>query len=625
MSEVEPSKEQTAAQTTEPSRFDSKAFLSTLTSRPGIYKMLDQQADVLYVGKAKNLKNRVSSYFRASGLTNKTVALVSKIDQVEITVTHSETEALLLEHNLIKTLKPPYNILLRDDKSYPYIVLSKDKDYPRMGSYRGAHRKDRNLFGPYPSGGAVRESLNLLQKMFKIRSCEESFFKNRTRPCLQYQINRCSGPCVKLISPEDYQTDIRHASMFLQGKNQNIITELGEQMEAAANDLNYEKAAQIRDQISQLRQVQESQYVSGQSGNVDVVVIARQSGACCVQLLTIRDGQVLGGKSYFPKPKLEDSEEEIISAFLPQLYLNHTGRIPDQIVLNSAPEDLQCITDALTQVSGRPITITDRVRGHRQRWKALAITNAEQAITSFLANRQNVFQRLDALQTALDLDTIPQRIECFDISHTSGNQTVASCVVFGQAGAQKSDYRKFNIDGITPGDDYAAIAQAVKRRYTRLKKGEGKIPDILLIDGGKGQFSQAKKILTELQIEDILLVGVAKGAGRRPGLETLILDNNRQINLDANSPALHLIQQVRDEAHRFAITGHRARRGKAQTRSTLEDIQGVGAKRKRNLLNHFGGLQAIKTASAEEIAKTPGISNAMAEEIYNSLHNDADK
>ena len=608
--------------TTEVSSFDSKAFLSTLTKRPGIYKMLDHQAEVLYVGKAKNLKNRVSSYFRATGLNNKTVALVSKINQIEITITHSETEALLLEHNLIKNLKPPYNILLRDDKSYPYIVLSKDKDYPRMGSYRGAHRKDRNLFGPYPSGGAVRESLNMMQKMFKIRSCEESFFRNRTRPCLQYQINRCSGPCVKMISVEDYQQDVRHASMFLQGKNQKVITELGDQMEKAANNLQYEKAGEIRDQIGQLRQVQESQYVSGQSGNVDVVVVARQSGACCVQLLTIRDGSVLGGKSYFPKPKLDDTEEQIVSAFLPQLYLNHTGRIPDQIVLDSVPEDAECIADALTQVSGRPIAITNKVRGLRQRWKALAITNAEQAVTSFLANRQNVFQRLDALQQALDMDSLPQRIECFDISHTSGEQTVASCVVFGQAGAQKADYRKFNIEGITPGDDYAAIAQAVKRRYTRLKKGEGKIPDILLIDGGKGQFSQAKGILTELQIEDVLLVGVAKGAGRRPGLETLILDNDVQINLDANSPALHLVQQIRDEAHRFAITGHRARRGKAQTRSVLEGIAGVGAKRKRSLLKHFGGMQAIKSASAEEIAKTPGISNAMADDIYNSLHND---
>ena len=604
------------------SEFDSKAFLSTLTIRPGIYKMLDHKAEVLYVGKAKNLKNRVSSYFRASGLTNKTVALVGKINQIEITITHSETEALLLEHNLIKSLKPPYNILLRDDKSYPYIVLSKDSDYPRMGSYRGKYRKDRKLFGPYPSGSAVRESLNMLQKMFKIRSCEESFFRNRTRPCLQYQINRCSAPCVQHISEADYQNDIRHASMFLQGKNQNIITELGDQMEAAALELEYERAARIRDQISQLRQVQESQYVSGQSGNVDVVVVARQSGACCVQLLTIREGQVLRGKSYFPKPKLEDSEEEIISAFLPQLYLNHTGRIPDQIVLNSVPDDADCIADALSQVSDRRITISDKVRGHRQRWKALATTNAEQALTSYLANRQNVYQRLDALQSALDLDSIPQRIECFDISHTSGNQTVASCVVFGQAGAQKSDYRKFNKEGITPGDDYAAIAQAVKRRYTRLKKGEGKIPDILLIDGGKGQFSQAKAILTELQIEGVLLVGVAKGTGRRPGLETLILDNNKQLNLNANSPALHLIQQIRDEAHRFAITGHRARRGKALTRSTLEDIQGIGAKRKRNLLNHFGGLQAIKSASAEEIAKTPGISQAIAQDIYNNLHSD---
>ncbi|MCV6613128.1 MAG: excinuclease ABC subunit UvrC [Amphritea sp.] len=603
--------------------FDSKAFLSRLTRRPGIYQMYNLAGDILYIGKAKNLKNRVSSYFRSTGLTPKTQALVSRIADIQVTVTNSEMEALLLEQNLIKQNRPPYNILLRDDKSYPYIFVSTSQEYPAVRFHRGAKRQKGKYFGPYPSSNAVRDSLAILQKVFRIRQCEDSFFKNRSRPCLQYQIKRCSGPCVGIPDADAYQTDIRHAMMFLEGKNSTIMTELAQQMESASERLDFENAAIYRDQISSLQQVQEQQYVSGQSGNADVIGCAIQSGAVCMHMLFVRGGRVIGSKVYHPKVSLEESEAELLSAFLAQWYLGSGREIPSTVITRIEIEDKDCLEEALTERCGKKVTLAHNVRSEKAGWQRLAQTNAEQNLQSHLASKKNIYNRYLALQEALQLDSIPQRLECFDISHSSGEATVASCVVFDRNGPLKSDYRHFNIEGITAGDDYAAMHQALTRRYTRLKKGEGKLPDILLIDGGKGQVAQAVDVLTELQVTDVLIVGVAKGSDRKAGLETLIMaDSGEEVVLRSDSPALHLIQHIRDEAHRFAITGHRARRGKARKTSSLEGIPGVGPKRRKELLRHFGGIQMIEKASVEEIAKVSTISRKIAEDIYASLHPD---
>ncbi|MBY4677213.1 excinuclease ABC subunit UvrC [Marinobacterium arenosum] len=601
--------------------FDARAFLARLTSRPGVYQMYDAAGELLYIGKAKNLKNRVGSYFRSSGLSIKTQALVAKIADIQVTVTNSETEALLLEQNLIKAHRPPYNILLRDDKSYPYIFVSDKDQYPAVRFNRGARNKGGRYFGPFPSGGAVRESLNLLQKLFRIRQCEDSFFKNRSRPCLQYQINRCSGPCVGLISPEAYQQDLRHATMFLEGKNKAILAELAESMEQASMALEFEQAATYRDQISSLQQVQEQQYVTGMSGDADVIGVALQPGGVSVHMLYVRGGRIIGSKVFHPRVSVEDSEADILSAFLAQWYLGSQREIPNLVITSFELADRAALEEALMERRGRKVALQHSVRGERAGWQRLAQTNAEQQLASYLANKQNVYNRFLALQEALELESLPQRLECFDISHSSGEATVASCVVFDRNGPLKSDYRRFNIEGITGGDDYAAMHQALERRYTRIKKGEGKLPDILLIDGGKGQVSQALEVLEQLQIDEVLVVGVAKGPSRRAGLEVLLLgDSGTEVTLAGDSPALHLVQHIRDESHRFAITGHRARRGKARKQSTLEGIPGVGPKRRRELLRHFGGLQAMQSASIEEIAKVSTISRTLAEQIYAALH-----
>ncbi|NVK44607.1 MAG: excinuclease ABC subunit UvrC [Oceanospirillaceae bacterium] len=603
--------------------FDAKAFLARLTSRPGVYQMYGADDAILYVGKAKNLKKRVSSYFRSTGLAPKTRALVARIAHVEVTVTNSETEALLLEQNLIKEQRPPYNILLRDDKSYPYIFVSDQDAYPAMRFHRGARRRKGRYFGPYPSGGAVRETLNLMQKLFRIRSCEDSFYRNRTRPCLQYQIDRCTGPCVDLVTPEDYARDLRLATLFLEGKSQMAMQELAEQMEAAAARLDFEQAARFRDQISQLQRIQEQQYVSGLEGDADVVGCALKAGAVGVHMLYVRGGRIIGSKVFHPKVSVEDSESDVLSAFLAQWYLGSAREIPDQVIVPFELEDADALEQALAQRRGRKVAVQYRVRGDKAGWQRLAQTNAEQQLASHLASKQNVYNRFLALQQVLGLDAVPRRLECFDISHSSGEATVASCVVFDHNGPLKSDYRHFNIDGITAGDDYAAMHQALTRRYTRLKKGEGKLPDILLIDGGKGQVSQARDVLQELQIDDVLIVGVAKGPSRRAGLEVLVMaDSGEEVTLAGDDPALHLIQHIRDEAHRFAITGHRARRGKARRQSRLEGIPGVGPKRRRELLRHFGGVAEVERASIEEIAKVSTISRKLAEEIYAALHPD---
>ena len=604
--------------------FDAKAFLQQVTKRPGVYQMYNSQEELLYIGKAKNLKNRLSSYFRSTGLSIKTQALVAHIHDIQVTVTNSETEALLLEQNLIKQYRPPYNILLRDDKSYPYIFISDKESYPAVRFSRGAKRKSGRYFGPFPSGGAVRDSLNLLQKIFKIRQCEESFFKNRSRPCLQYQIKRCTAPCVELISPEEYQQDIRHASMFLEGKNNLVMDEVASQMEAASQALNFEQAALYRDQLISLQKVQEQQYVSGMQGDADVIGCAIQPGGVCLHMLFVRGGRIIGSKSHHPKVSVEETAAEILSAFVAQWYLSGQREIPAYVILPEEIADKDCMEEALAQERNKKVKLTHNVRGERAGWQKLAQTNAEQQLGTYLANKKNIYNRYLELQELLGLDETPKRLECFDISHSSGEATVASCVVFDRNGPLKSDYRYFNIEGITAGDDYAAMHQALERRYKRLKKGEGKMPDILLVDGGKGQVTQAMEVLDLLEIENVLVIGVAKGPTRKAGFEVLISgDTGEETVLESDSSALHLIQHIRDEAHRFAITGHRARRGKARKKSVLEDIPGVGPKRRRELLRHFGGIQEIERASIEEIAKVSTISQTIAEEIYAALHPDA--
>ena len=603
--------------------FDSKAFSKRLPSRPGVYRLFDEEEGILYVGKAKNLKNRVSSYFRSSALDSKTMALVSKIQKVETTVTGSETEALLLEQSLIKEYRPPYNIVFRDDKSYPYILLTTGDKYPRLAFHRGAQKKKGRYFGPFPSAYSVRDSLNILQKVFQVRQCEDTFFKNRARPCLQYQIKRCSGPCCDLVSTEDYADDVQHAAMFLEGKNNAVMQDYANKMEDASDKLEFEKAAHYRDQVGHLRKIQEQQYVVGNQGDIDVHAVVINPGGVCVLVMFIRGGRMLGNKTFFPKTRLDENESEVLAAFLPQFYLNGSGgrETPPEVVVNARIEDKFVLEGALTSQSGRKVMISDNVRSHRKRWVDLAVTNAEQSLGSHMASRNNLQQRFQSLQEALSLEEMPGRLECFDISHTSGEATVASCVVFDQNGPLKSGYRRFNIDGITPGDDYAAMSQALSRRYTRIKKGEGLLPDILFIDGGKGQLSEAEKIFEELQIEGVTLVGVAKGPTRKAGLESLILSGGAELNLAQDNPGLHLIQHIRDESHRFAITAHRARRGKKRTESVLQGIEGVGPKRRRSLLRHFGGSAQVASAGLEELAKVEGISQILAEHIYATLHN----
>lgn len=603
--------------------FDSSAFLATCSGRPGVYRMFDEQSRLLYVGKASNLKKRLASYFRKTGLAPKTAALVARIAQVETTIVANETEALLLEQTLIKEWRPPYNILLRDDKSYPYVLLS-DGDYPRLGIHRGAKSAKGRYFGPYPSAGAIRESLALLQKTFLVRQCEDSYFKNRTRPCLQYQIKRCKAPCVGLVEPAEYAEDVRHSVMFLEGRSNALADELSAAMERAAMGLEFERAAELRDQIALLRRVQDQQSMEGGSGDVDVIAAVVNPGGACVHLISVRGGRVLGSKNFFPQVGIEEEGGAVLMAFLAQYYLSsHERDMPSELIVNVMHEDLPTLAAAVAELRGREIAISHRVRGTRARWQQLALTNAEQALGARLANRQHVAARFEALAEALDLDEPPQRLECYDISHSSGEATVASCVVFGPEGPLKSDYRRFNIEGITAGDDYAAMHQALTRRFSKLKDGDGKLPDILLVDGGKGQMAMAREVLQELAVPQLILLGVAKGVTRKPGLETLYLnDAEHEFTLPADSPALHLIQQIRDEAHRFAITGHRARRGKVRRTSSLEEVAGVGSKRRRELLKHFGGLQELNRASIDEIAKAPGISKKLAESIYAALHSE---
>ncbi len=608
--------------------FDASSFLASCSTRAGVYQMYDANNQHLYIGKAKNLKKRLASYFQKDGssqynVSAKTAAMVSKIAHVAVTITNSETEALILERNLIRKIRPPYNVTFKDGKSYPYIFLS-DHKYPRLSFYRGSKNLKGKYFGPFPNSYAVRESLSLLQKIFKVRQCEDSFYNNRSRPCLQYQIGRCTAPCTGEITPEQYQETVRQSMMFLEGKNDDLTKELQKAMTQAAESLDYETAAEKRDQIHFLQHIQEKQFVEGNRGDTDILASVIQAGQACIQVLYVRQGRVLGSQSHFPKTGLAETNSELLEAFISHHYISGSGSLgnmPNEIIVSESLENTQELAQALSQQANKKIRISHSVKAGRAKWLAMAAETAQQNLISKLHNREQINQRFLALQDELELENKPARIECFDISHSSGEKTVASCVVFDEQGAKKSDYRKFNIDGITEGDDYAAMRQALKRRFSKSRSSENKLPDILLVDGGKGQMTQAQEVFDELGIVDILLIGVAKGEGRKPGLETLFVGSQDNVlNLPSDSPALHLIQQIRDEAHRFAITGHRARREKARRTSPLEGIAGVGPKRRQQLLKHFGGWQEVQNASLEELTKVQGISQKIAEDIFSALH-----
>ena len=603
------------------SAFDSKQFLKNLSGAPGVYRMLDEAGKPLYVGKARNLRKRVGSYFRATGLSPRIAAMMSAVANIEVTVTHTETDALLLENNLIKSLQPRYNILLRDDKSYPYIYLSDTEAFPKVGFHRGAKRAPGRYFGPFPSAAAVRESLNLLQKMFPIRQCEDTFFRNRSRPCLQYQIKRCTAPCVNLIGAEQYAEDVQAAVLFLEGRNQALIDDMIARMEQAAAAQDYETAARFRDRISALRLILQRQYIEGDSADADILAAVSHNAEACIEVVFVRGGRHLGSKTFFPRAAAAVTASEVLSAFIAQHYLERAT--PTRIYVNCPVEDKDVLEAALSAQAGRKVNITTPVRGALRQRVKMAEINAEDALRRAQASSTDLKQRFESLQEALALEAVPERLECFDISHTQGEATLAACVVFDRNGPAKSEYRRFNIDDIQAGDDYAALRQALTRRYKRVQDGEIPAPDILFIDGGKGQLSSAEAAIDELQVHGVKLVAIAKGPERKPGLEQLFLSGREApIILPAHSPGLHLIQQIRDEAHRFAITGHRLRRGKARVTSSLENIPGVGKKRRQALLKNLGGLQSVARAGVEDLMRVPGISPELAQRIYDTFHAD---
>ena len=602
------------------SGFDPRPVLKRLPHRPGVYRFIDARGRVLYVGKARDLRKRVSAYFRSGIPAGKTGQMVQKVADIEVSVTGSEGEALILENELIKAHRPRFNVLLRDDKSYPFIHLSLQHPFPRLSFYRGSRKIEGRLFGPYPSAGAVRETLGLLQKLFRIRSCEDSFFSHRSRPCLQYQIERCSGPCVGLVSSEDYQENLDRAVRFLEGRSDDVIDELAGKMESAAEKLEFEEAARYRDQIGRLRQVRQHFAAAHRDrGDMDLIATREQAGIYCVAVVFIRGGRNLGSRTWIPGVHPGTSAEEVIGAFITQFY---NGRpVPHEVIVDRRFEEADLLETALAERAGRKVHIRFRVRGERARWLELAAENAGHGLQLHIASKAGMLEQLTALGEALGLAESPQRIECFDVSHTGGESTVASCVVFGSEGAVKADYRRFNITEVTAGDDYGALRQALMRRYTRIKRGEAPLPDLLLVDGGKGQLGEAVGVLDELQIEGVDVGAVAKGRSRRPGQEQVFLaGRKRPFILRPESPALRLIQQIRDEAHRFAIAGHRERRGKARRRSILEDVPGLGPKRRSLLLREFGGLHGVDKASIEDLAKVKGISRTLAEKVYNTLH-----
>jgi excinuclease ABC subunit C len=604
------------------SEFDSARFLKTISSLPGVYQMLGRDDEILYVGKAKNLKKRLSSYFR-SNVSVKTAALVKNICDIQVIIARTETEALIIEGNLIKKHQPKYNILFRDDKSYPYIRATNKHDYPRLEFYRGSRSLPGKYFGPFPSVHSLRETLNLLQKVFLLRSCNETFFKNRSRPCLQYQIKRCSAPCVGLIAKAAYQEDFQNAIAFLDGRSDEILNKLQVKMTNAAEQQEYELAAKLRDQLIHLRHIQQKQYAVSGKRNIDIIAFAQQADVCCVYLLIVRDGRVLGSKSFFPKLKLSDDLSDILASFFSQYYLGSNSPLPDVIVCAEVVSNQQEIATLLSEQKGRKVKIQNDIRGDKAKWLNLANKSAEQAVTSRLTNRKNYDDKFKLLDETLSLPSEINRIECFDISHHRGEATVASCVVFNREGAVNSQYRHFNISNkVKAGDDYAAMKEALTRRYSRLKKETGVLPELLIIDGGKGQLTQAREVLQKLELDnEITLLGIAKGRTRKPGFETLFLgDENKVVELPSDSPALHLLQQVRDEAHRFAIAHNRSKVKNKRSSSSLESIEGVGPKKRRALLNHFGGMQEVVKAGVDDLTKVPGVNTELAKKIYDALH-----
>ena len=598
--------------------FDSATIVATLPDRPGVYRMLNARGEVLYVGKARELKKRVASYFQKSDLGPRIRMMVDQIASIEVTVTRSEGEALILENNLIKSLAPRYNILFRDDKSYPYLMAT-GQNYPRIGFHRGALDRTNDYFGPYPNAWAVRESIQLLQKVFRLRTCEDAVFNNRSRPCLLHQIKRCSAPCVGAITPAAYGEDVANAKLFLRGKEDDVLRVLGDRMREASDRLEFEEAAILRDQIQTLSRMQQRQFVDTTTAlDADAIACARANGITCVNLVMVRNGRYLGDKSFFPQHADDHADAEVLSAFIGQHYAQ--APVPT-LILVSEEFDVEELSALLAEHAGRPVLIASRVLAERKVWLEMSGRNATQALQQRLIEHGTQEGRMTALREALDLAEHAARVECFDVSHTQGEATVASCVVYDKLAMRNGEYRRYNINGVEPGDDYGAMRQVLTRRYEKVSRGEGVVPDLILIDGGKGQMHIARDVLAELGLTDIPLVGVSKGPERKAGMEELIVNGRIDpLILPPDSPALHLIQQIRDEAHRFAITGHRAKRAKSRTTSTLEEIPGVGSKRRRQLLERFGGLRGVASASIDELANVEGISRKLAERIYQGLH-----
>jgi len=595
---------------------DPAAFIAGLPHRPGVYRMLNAAGEALYVGKALDLRKRVASYFQKPEQSPRIQLMLAQVATIETTVTRSEAEALLLENNLIKSLSPRYNILFKDDKSYPYLMLTGHR-FPRLGFHRGPLAKPHRYYGPFPNAGAVRESIQLLQKVFRIRTCEDTVFANRSRPCLLHQIRRCTAPCVGLVSESDYAEDVSSAELFLSGKDDLVITRIEQRMNAASDRTHYEEAAVYRDQIASLRKVRERQFVSGEGDDTDIIACSQAAGIACVNLTMIRGGHHLGDKNFFPRNADGCSREQIVEAFMAQHYLQHNP--PLHIVLSARPSPT--LEAFLADQAGRKVDVRARPTGKRKAWLEMVEHNARLGAEQALGRQANQEARLNALQQALELPETVQRIECFDVSHTMGEATVASCVVYDHSAMQRSDYRRFNISSVEPGDDYGAMREVLSRRYRRVVAGEGKLPDLVLIDGGKGQLAIATEVFAELGLNDVAVAAVAKGEERKPGEERLLLpDRSVPIFLGSGHPGLHLVQQIRDEAHRFAIEGHRAQRGKPRAGSTLERIAGIGAKRRQRLLARFGGLRGLLSASIDDLSQVEGISRTLAEKIYHELH-----
>lgn len=601
------------------SGFDPRRYAGQLTARPGVYRMFDAEGGLLYVGKARNLRKRVSSYFlRASG-NPKTEAMLDQVAGIEVTVTHTEDEALLLESTLIKQQRPRYNVTLRDDKSYPYLYLSGDHEFPRIAYHRGPRKAPGQFFGPFPSAAAVRRTQTTIHKLFKLRNCADSFFANRSRPCLQYQIKRCSAPCVGTISKSDYARDVADAADLLKGRNERLINRLIREMETASGALQFERAVVLREKVSAVRRLQEQAQTGGGRGDFDIVCCGARGGLACAVVVSVRRGIHQGHRSYYPSLPAGTSQSELVGAFLGQYYLEH--KAPPEILVGHEPEDSEWLAQSLSRLAGRRVAIRSRVRARRARWLADAGATLEQALETRLATRAGVRARLDDLRQTLGLAEPALRMECFDISHTGGERAVASCVVFETGVPHKPAYRRFNIEDIEPGDDYAAMHQALSRRFKRLQRGEAPMPDLLLIDGGRGQLARALAALAELELADLPVVAVAKGAQRKPGREQLFLPGrDAPLILPANSPGLHLIQQIRDEAHRFAVAGHRGRRARARRASVLDGIEGLGPVRRKHLLRAFGGSRQIARAGIRDLARIEGISQTMAQRIYEHFH-----